>query len=307
MVFIVLQIKRRQIFVKTEIETTMDKLWKYTQDPALHTEWDVRFSEITYLEKQDNEPQRFLYKTKIGFGLEIAGTGESVGERIDEKGERVSSLKFSTDNPISLIRTGRGYWKYKQTDEMIEFLTQYDYETRFGKLGGLIDTFLFRPLLGWATAWSFDALKIWLEKGYHPRQSMIKTGTYWLICFVLAFIWIYQGLVPKLLFLHSQELKMTAELFGGKYSALVVKGVGIIEIIFGVLWLLPFRKRKLFLFQIMLIFVLTVVAVLSDVTSYYHPFNPITLNASIISLSLLGLINSNHLPSASRCHRKRKD
>ncbi|WP_442600278.1 DoxX-like family protein [Neobacillus sp. D3-1R] len=284
----------------------MDRLWEYTQNPAIHTEWDVRFTEITYLEKCENKPQQFLYKTKIGFGIEIAGKGESGGQKMDENGERVSSLKFSTDHPLSLIQTGRGYWKYKQNGKTIDFLTQYDYDTRFGKVGEWIDHLLFRPLLGWATAWSFDALKLWLEKGYHPRQSMIKTATYWLICWALAFIWIYQGLVPKLLFLHPQEVKMTSALFGVENSPLVVKGVGALEMIFGVLWILPFLKRKLFLIQSVLMVCLTVAAVLSDMTSYYHPFNPITLNVSILILSVIGYINSNHLPSANHCQRKRK-
>ncbi|MEC2665308.1 hypothetical protein P9W94_30845, partial [Bacillus cereus] len=42
--------------------------------------WDARFTEISYLEKKEGEPQKFLYKTKIGFGLEIVGEGESIGE-----------------------------------------------------------------------------------------------------------------------------------------------------------------------------------------------------------------------------------
>lgn len=299
-------LKRKPIFVKTEIDTSMDRIWKYTQDPTLHTQWDSRFSEITYLEKQENEPQRFLYKTKIGFGLEIAGTGESLGERIDEKGERVSSLKFETDNPISLIRVGRGYWKYKQVGKRIEFLTQYDYESRYGKAGQIIDRFIFRPLLGWATAWSFDTLKIWLEKGYHPRQSMIKALSYWLVCLSLAFIWIYQGLVPKLLFLHPQEVKMTAALFGYSNSQTIVQWIGLLEILFGRLWLWPFQKRKLFLVQVVMMISLAATVGISDLEHFSHPFNPITLNVSIIFLSVIGYINSSNLPRASRCQRKRK-
>lgn len=298
--------KSKPIYVKTKISTSMDKLWKYTQDPGLHTEWDVRFTEITYLEKLANEPQRFLYKTKIGFGIEIAGTGESVGEKIDAQGERVSSLKFETDNPISLIRTGRGYWKYKQVGEKVEFLTQYDYDSRFGKVGKVVDQLLFRPMLGWATAWSFDALKLWLEKGYHPRQSLTKTLTLWLVCFVFAFIWIYQGLVPKLLFLHPQEVAMTAALFDDFTSRQIVQSVGVLEVLFGIVWLLPFSKKILFLLQGVLMVALTVAVGFSDVSQFSHPFNPVTLNIAIIFLSIIGFINSNDLPKASHCQRTRK-
>ncbi len=73
--------KRKQpIYVATKMNTTMGKLWEYTQEPAIHTEWDARFTEISYLEKKEGEPQKFLYKTKIGFGFEIVGEGESIGE-----------------------------------------------------------------------------------------------------------------------------------------------------------------------------------------------------------------------------------
>ncbi|OUC03612.1 hypothetical protein BK784_02600 [Bacillus thuringiensis serovar medellin] len=71
---------KKPIYVSAEMNTTMEKLWEYTQEPHIHTEWDARFTEISYLEKKEGEPQKFLYKTKIGFGLEIAGEGESIGE-----------------------------------------------------------------------------------------------------------------------------------------------------------------------------------------------------------------------------------
>ncbi len=181
--------KRKQpIYVATKMNTTMEKLWEYTQEPDIHTEWDARFTEISYLEKKEREPQKFLYKTKIGFGLEIAGEGESIGEIRKETGERISSLKFWTDNTLSLIQIGRGYWKYTPNKEYIHFETQYDYETRFGRIGNVIDSYIFRPLLGWATAWSFDALKLWLEKGLHPRLLIRRTMTYWLVCFLFAFV-----------------------------------------------------------------------------------------------------------------------
>jgi hypothetical protein len=43
----------------------------------------------------------------------------------------------------------------------VRFLTGYDYGTRFGLPGQVIDRLALRPLLGWATAWSFDRLRLW--------------------------------------------------------------------------------------------------------------------------------------------------
>ncbi|EEM42286.1 hypothetical protein bthur0004_16910 [Bacillus thuringiensis serovar sotto str. T04001] len=52
------RMKRKQpIYVATKMNTTMEKLWEYTQEPDIHTEWDARFTEISYLEKKEGEPQ----------------------------------------------------------------------------------------------------------------------------------------------------------------------------------------------------------------------------------------------------------
>src|SRR5262245_8367291 len=112
------------IYVEIIIRTHMERLWAHTQTPELHERWDLRFSEIDYLPKScDSDPQRFRYATRIGFGLEVEGEGESVGERDLANGSRSSALKFSSADPRSIIREGAGYWKYIPTAEGITFLT----------------------------------------------------------------------------------------------------------------------------------------------------------------------------------------
>src|SRR5437764_9763884 len=104
----------------------MDELWRFTQDPSLHQQWDLRFTGITYLPRPDPaEPQRFLYQTRIGFGLAICGEGETVGARESESSS-TSALKFWSEDPKSLIRQGAGYWKYVRTGDAIRFITRYD-------------------------------------------------------------------------------------------------------------------------------------------------------------------------------------
>ncbi|AOY15316.1 hypothetical protein BGI23_08970 [Bacillus sp. ABP14] len=298
---------KKPIYVSAEMNTTMEKLWEYTQEPHIHTEWDARFTEISYLEKQEGEPQKFLYKTKIGFGLEIAGEGESIGEIRKETGERISSLKFWTDNTLSLIQIGRGYWKYTPCKEHIHFETQYDYDTRYGRIGNVIDFYMFRPLLGWATAWSFDALKLWLEKGLHPRLLIRKTMTYWLVCFLFAFVWMYQGIFPKIIFSHPEEMKMlSASIDSTGNSIAILKVIGMLEIIFGIIWIFPVPKQKLFILHIFMLIALTIVAGFTNIVSFTEPFNPITLNVLLMGVSIVGYINSFDLPSAKNCKRKRK-
>lgn len=54
--------KRRPIYVENNIITDMDSLWAKTQMPDQHEQWDLRFSTITYLDKEiEDDPQRFLY------------------------------------------------------------------------------------------------------------------------------------------------------------------------------------------------------------------------------------------------------
>lgn len=159
------------IYVEIRIRGSMEDLWARTQDPSLHNAWDLRFTRIEYLPRPDHaEPQRFLYATRVGFGLEIKGEGESVATRVGENGASTSSLKFWSDSPLSLIREGSGYWKYVPTDDGIRFITWYDYRVSFGWLGRLFDRLVFRPLIGWATAWSFDRLRLWIERGVPPRN-----------------------------------------------------------------------------------------------------------------------------------------
>lgn len=164
-------VARGGIYVETTIRAPMEALWRATQRPEAHQRWDLRFSTIDYLPRASEEaPQRFLYATRIGFGLRITGEGESTGSRQGAQGERISALRFWSAMPISLIERGAGYWKYIPLGEGIRFLTWYDYECRFGAAGRLLDR-LFRPLIGWATAWSFDALRLWLEEGVPPEES----------------------------------------------------------------------------------------------------------------------------------------
>jgi hypothetical protein len=35
-----------------------------------------------------------------------------------------------------------------------------------------VDRLVFRPLMGWATAWSFDRLRLWCERGISPARSL---------------------------------------------------------------------------------------------------------------------------------------
>lgn len=156
---------RRQIHVETTIAADMERVWAATQDPDQHVRWDVRFSSIVPQEPDATGAVRFAYVRRTVVH-DIHGTGISVGDRRGRDGTRTSALRFATEDRLSPIRAGRGYWRYVPlADGRIRFVTGYDYDPGWGPLDLVV-----RPLLGWATAWSFDRLRIWLETGVAPER-----------------------------------------------------------------------------------------------------------------------------------------
>lgn len=159
------------LYVEALIRAGMDQVWEATQDPARHQRWDLRFTHIDYLDHGADGAQRFRYGFRVA-GVMISGTGVCAGERRGPDGGRTSALRFASPHPLSLLAEGSGYWRYVPAPEGTRFLTGYDYRPRWGWLGRLADRLAFRPLMGWATAWSFDRLRLWLERGISPERSL---------------------------------------------------------------------------------------------------------------------------------------
>ncbi|KOU13327.1 MULTISPECIES: hypothetical protein [unclassified Streptomyces] len=162
------------LYVETRIRAGMDELWERSQDPAQHQRWDLRFTSIGYLPRAEGEPQRFRYATRVLPFVSVDGTGISAGERHRADGTRVSALRFASEHPLSLLAEGSGYWRYVPGPDGIRFLTGYDYRPRWGRFGALADRLVFRPLMGWATAWSFDRLRLWCERGTTPGRALAR-------------------------------------------------------------------------------------------------------------------------------------
>ncbi|MDM5233303.1 DoxX-like family protein [Lysinibacillus pakistanensis] len=391
--------KKKPIYVEVDIFAPIEEAWTYTQNPKLHEQWDLRFTSITYIEKKSvEEPQRFTYETKVMPGVVVRGWGESKGEHQKKDGTKTSSLHFGTPQKISPIAGGRGYWQYLPHDRGLTFLTQYDYDVRYGKFGKLMDA-MFRPMMGWATALSFDVLKRWLEKGENPASQYRRFFLTIFISILFCIVWVYHGLVPKIIVQHPTEVVLVenilekdlqselgpsgyiVELSGvgvgpsgidvrpsetelgqsgiekessetelgqsgigkapsefrsrsseteGESSKIklnlsktmakpnedvlswsnanqIVIWIGIAEILFGLCWLFLRGKRLLFGAQIILFPLLTIGALLADITIATAPFNPVTFNLALWVLSIIGFIISKDMPSARRCIRKREE
>jgi DoxX-like family len=295
------------IYVEIRIRASIDEVWRRTQDPGLHERWDLRFSEIVYLPRPDETvPQRFSYATRIGFGLGIRGEGESEGSRANASGERVSALKFWSGDPKSLILEGSGYWRYVPTPDGVRFLTWYSYRTRFGWPGRLLDATLFRPIMGWATAWSFDRLRLWIEKGVEPAVSAQRAVIHAVARLCIAFVFLYHGLVPKLLYRHPTELTMLLDA-GVHASAadMVLMLIGLAEVAFAGVMVSAWRARWPFIATAVLMLGALAGVAYSSPGILVEAFNPVTLNLSMVALAVIGWAASRDLPSAARCLRER--
>ncbi|AEV84852.1 hypothetical protein ACWT_3828 [Actinoplanes sp. SE50] len=161
-----------RIYVETTIAASMDRVWLATQDHRQHPRWDARFGRIDPV--PGSTPAAFTYATAVLPGVEIAGYGVHSGER-QQAGGAVSALRFGSADRRSPIQEGSGYWRYVPVPGGVRFLTGYTYRTRWGRAGRLVDL-VFGPTFGWATAWSFDRLRLWLEHGITPERARLYTA-----------------------------------------------------------------------------------------------------------------------------------
>ena len=160
----------RPIVVETLVRAPLAPVWALSQDPAEHTRWDVRFTRICLLPADaGSTARRFSYA--VG---PVRGVGVTAAERRSGDGSATSSLRFASRDPRSPIARGSGYWRYVPTPEGTRFLTGYTYDSRAP--WSLVDPVV-RVVLGWATAWSFDRFRLWLETGQTPEESRRRALT----------------------------------------------------------------------------------------------------------------------------------
>ncbi|GAA1768042.1 hypothetical protein GCM10009747_31030 [Agromyces humatus] len=163
-------VARRGIYVEITIDADLEDVWALTQRPGEHGRWDLRFSQIVPAGMTEAGAARFTYTRQVPFHT-VAGVGVSLGEASRPDGSRTSAWRFGTSDRLSPIRAGRGYWRYIPVDGGIRFITGYDYTPGWGRMPDLV----VRPILGWVTAWSFDRLRIWIERGEAPERWPLRS------------------------------------------------------------------------------------------------------------------------------------
>lgn len=107
---------------------------------------------------------------------------------------------------------------------------------------------------------------------------------------ILALLWIYQGLIPKLLFISTEEIAVWKWLgLPDNYAKLAGQGAGIAEIIFGLSFIFLSMKILHYINILGLLFLLILIAIVLPNT-LISAFNPVVMNIAMISLSCIFLM-----------------
>jgi uncharacterized membrane protein YphA (DoxX/SURF4 family) len=154
--------------------------------------------------------------------------------------------------------------------------------------------------MDWATAWSFDRMRIWAENGQTPESSLTLSLVHATARIAIAAIWIWHGLVPKLIYRSLDEQTMLAQ---AGVALKFLPWIGGLEILFGLLILYAWHWRAVFAANIGLMVVALIAVAINSPVYLRAAFNPVSLNLAVIALSIAGWITSRRLPSSRMCLR----
>jgi hypothetical protein len=292
-----------KLTAETVIADDLNRVWQLTHTPEAHVRWDLRFTDIEPIPGTGpGAPRRLRYATRIGGGLTIEGWGETVGQP-DQRG---SALRFGSADPRSLIREGSGCWIYREEPGGVRFSTVYDYAARFGVAGRLLDRLMFRPLMVWATRWSFDRLRLWIEEGIAPELSLRLWAVKTVARVLLGLVWLFEGLVPKLLAVSPGELELVrrSSLFWASPS-LTLGLLGALEVLAG-LWLISGRaERRSVLLASLAMLVLAGLVAVTEPAALADPLGGLSKNLGLLACAVVVWALSPLTPSARRAAPER--
>ena len=115
----------------------------------------------------------------------------------------------------------------------------------------------------------------------------------------VAIIFIYHGLVPKLIFENSHEILMNNALvpFLPEKSALFISGIA--EIIYGIFILVFFASKQLMYPAIIFSVLATLILLFVLPNLFQNAFNPFSINLSLLVLCVINVMSQTETESLS--------
>lgn len=105
----------------------------------------------------------------------------------------------------------------------------------------------------------------------------------------LAFVFLWHGLVPKLLFKHPDELALMRDSgLSAAGAARAVMVIGVAEVVYAIVLLLAWRVRALLLAATVAMVVITPGIVFGSPRFIPAAFTPVTLNLCVAVLGVIG-------------------
>jgi len=109
----------------------------------------------------------------------------------------------------------------------------------------------------------------------------------------LAFVFLWHGLVPKLLFRHADELALLRDAgLSAAAAARALTIIGVAEVVYGIALLALWRVRALLLVAAGAMLVMTPGILVGSPRFIAAAFTPVTLNLSVAVLGVVGWIAS---------------
>ncbi|BCU65968.1 hypothetical protein F941_00380 [Acinetobacter bouvetii DSM 14964 = CIP 107468] len=106
----------------------------------------------------------------------------------------------------------------------------------------------------------------------------------------LAVLWIYQGLVPKILFQAADELRIWQLQGLNEIQAVILMQIsGCVEIAFGLLFLVLKKHQLLHLLNIISMLGLSALILAVDPRYFQQAFNPFVMNTAMATLSIAAI------------------
>ncbi|MGH1400342.1 MAG: DoxX-like family protein [Acinetobacter tandoii] len=106
----------------------------------------------------------------------------------------------------------------------------------------------------------------------------------------LAILWIYQGLIPKILFQADDERRIwMLQGFNDQAAISLMQCSGSIEIIFGALFLTGYKTLALHYLNIVGMLGLSFLILIVDPHYFTQAFNPFVMNIAMLALSLTAI------------------
>lgn len=100
-------------------------------------------------------------------------------------------------------------------------------------------------------------------------------------------MWVYQGLVPKILHIAPLEMEISGSLgFGEDITYWFIKCAGVSEILFGIVFMVFYRQRHVALLNMLALAGLLFATGILTPHLLIEAFNPVTTNLPLLVLSL---------------------